>query len=52
MIEQDNVEEDGRDSVIGQLSSIQSLDLDSLKDKAQSTLDDLKQSAEKSCALM
>lgn len=51
MIEQDNEEEEERDSVIGQLTNIQTLDLDSLKDKAQATLDDLKQSAEK-CALM
>ncbi|XP_015276472.1 PREDICTED: complexin-3 [Gekko japonicus] len=51
MIEQDNEEEEERDSVIGQLTNIQTLDLDSLKDKAQATLDDLKQSAEK-CILM
>ncbi|XP_077173972.1 complexin-3 [Paroedura picta] len=51
MIEQDNEEEEERDSVIGQLTNIQTLDLDSLKDKAQATLDDLKQSAEK-CLLM
>ncbi|CAH2273399.1 complexin-3 [Pelobates cultripes] len=51
MIEEDNEEEEGRSSVIGQLSSIQNLDLDSIKGKAQSTLDDLKQSAEK-CIVM
>ncbi|XP_060116381.1 complexin-3 [Heteronotia binoei] len=51
MIEQDNEEEEERDSVIGQLTNIQTLDLDSLKDKAQATFDDLKQSAEK-CVLM
>lgn len=51
MIEEDNEEEEGRTSVIGQLSSIQNLDLDSIKGKAQSTLDDLKQSAEK-CIVM
>lgn len=51
MIEQDNEEEEEKDSVIGQLSNIQNLDLDSLKDKAQATLDDLKQSAEK-CTVM
>lgn len=51
MIEQDNEEEEEKDSVIGQLTSIQNLDLDSLKGKAQATLDDLKQSAEK-CAVM
>uniref|UniRef100_A0ACB8E6G6 Complexin-3 n=1 Tax=Sphaerodactylus townsendi TaxID=933632 RepID=A0ACB8E6G6_9SAUR len=51
MIEQDNEEEEEKDSVIGQLTNIQNLDLDSLKDKAQATLDDLKQTAEK-CILM
>uniref|UniRef100_A0A8D0B3T9 Complexin 3 n=1 Tax=Salvator merianae TaxID=96440 RepID=A0A8D0B3T9_SALMN len=51
MIEQDNVEEEEKDSVLGQLSNIQNMDLDSLKDKAQATLDDLKQSAEK-CQIM
>ncbi|XP_007065927.2 complexin-3 [Chelonia mydas] len=51
MIEQDNEEEEEKDSVIGQLTNIQNLDLDSLKDKAQATLEDLKQSAEK-CSVM
>lgn len=51
MIEEDNEEEEGRSSVIGQLGNIQNLDLDSIKGKAQSTLDDLKQSAEK-CSIM
>ncbi|KAM8974804.1 complexin-3 [Pelodytes ibericus] len=51
MIEEDTEEEEGKSSVIGQLSSIQNLDLDSIKGKAQSTLDDLKQSAEK-CIVM
>ncbi|XP_038274026.1 complexin-3 [Dermochelys coriacea] len=51
MIEQDNEEEEEKDSVIGQLTNIQNLDLDSLKDKAQAALEDLKQSAEK-CSVM
>ncbi|NXU77130.1 CPLX3 protein, partial [Oreotrochilus melanogaster] len=51
MIEQDNEEEEEKNSVIGQLSNIQNLDLDSLKDKASATLGDLKQSAEK-CSMM
>ncbi|XP_072258287.1 complexin-3 [Pyxicephalus adspersus] len=51
MIEEDNEEEEGKSSVIGQLSNIQNIDLDSIKGKAQSTLDDLKQSAEK-CSVM
>ncbi|XP_036400303.1 complexin-3-like [Megalops cyprinoides] len=51
MIAEDNQEEQHKQSVIGQLANIQNVDLDQLKDKAQATLEDLKQSAEK-CALM
>ncbi|XP_043933123.1 complexin-3 [Protopterus annectens] len=51
MIEEDNEDEEDKNSVIGHLTNIQNLDLDSLKDKAQSTLEDLKQGAEK-CSLM
>ncbi|XP_007947148.1 complexin-3 [Orycteropus afer afer] len=49
MIEEDTEEE--KDSVLGQLGNIPGLDLGSLKDKAQATLGDLKQSAEK-CHIM
>ncbi|XP_036391595.1 complexin-3a [Megalops cyprinoides] len=51
MIAEDNQEEEKKQSVIGQLTNIQNVDLDQLKDKAQSTLEDLKQSAEK-CTIM
>ncbi|KAG7473455.1 hypothetical protein MATL_G00096090 [Megalops atlanticus] len=51
MIAEDNQEEEKKQSVIGQLTNIQNVDLDQLKDKAQSTLEDLKQSAEK-CSIM
>ncbi|XP_048225466.1 complexin-3 [Perognathus longimembris pacificus] len=50
MIEEDTEEED-RASVLGQLASLPGLDLGALKDKAQSTLGDLKQSADK-CLVM
>ncbi|KAM5338586.1 complexin-3 [Glossophaga mutica] len=50
MIEEDTEEEE-RASVLGQLASLPGLDLGSLKDKAQATLGDLKQSAEK-CHIM
>ncbi|XP_019606512.1 complexin-3 [Rhinolophus sinicus] len=50
MIEED-AEEEERASVLGQLASLPGLDLGSLKDKAQATLGDLKQSAEK-CHIM
>ncbi|XP_028811639.1 complexin-3-like [Denticeps clupeoides] len=51
MIAEDNQEEAHKSSVLGQLSSIQNVDMDQLKDKAQATLEDLKSSAEK-CSLM
>ncbi|XP_012669810.1 complexin-3b [Clupea harengus] len=51
MIAQDNQEEEQKSSVLGQLTNIQNVDMDHLKNKAQATLEDLKNSAEK-CALM
>ncbi|KAJ8272283.1 hypothetical protein COCON_G00111420 [Conger conger] len=51
MIAEDNQEEANKQSVIGQLTNIQNVDLDQLKDKAQATLEDLKQSAEKCCVM-
>ncbi|XP_059802940.1 complexin-3-like [Hypanus sabinus] len=51
MIEQDNEEEAEKDSLMGQLSNIQNLDIDSLKDKAQATLEDFKHTAEKCCVM-
>uniref|UniRef100_A0A9L0RDC9 Lectin, mannose binding 1 like n=1 Tax=Equus caballus TaxID=9796 RepID=A0A9L0RDC9_HORSE len=51
MIEEDTEEEEEKASVLGQLASLPGLDLGSLKDKAQATLGDLKQSAEK-CHIM
>ncbi|XP_004712027.1 complexin-3 [Echinops telfairi] len=49
MIEEDTEEESA--SVLGQMASLPGLDIGSLKDKAQATLGDLKQSAEK-CHIM
>ncbi|KAG9273427.1 complexin-3 [Astyanax mexicanus] len=51
MIAEDNQEEEHKQSVLGQLSNIQNVDIDQLKDKAQATLEELKNSAEK-CSLM
>ncbi|GCC37248.1 hypothetical protein chiPu_0015750, partial [Chiloscyllium punctatum] len=51
MIEEDNEEEAEKDSVLGQLANIQNLDLDHLKNKAQATLQDFKQTAEKCCLM-
>lgn len=51
MIEEDTEEEEEKASVLGQLASLPGLDFSSIKDKAQATLGDLKQSAEK-CHIM
>ncbi|KPP71631.1 hypothetical protein Z043_109437, partial [Scleropages formosus] len=51
MIAEDNQEEAHKRSVLGQLSNIQNVDLDQLKDKAQATLEDIRHSAEK-CSVM
>ena len=51
MIAQDNQEEESKQSVLGHLTSIQNVDMDQLKDKAQATLEDLKKQTE-NCSLM
>ncbi|XP_056308192.1 complexin-3a [Danio aesculapii] len=51
MIAEDNQEEEHKQSVLGQITNIQNVDMDQLKEKAQSTLEDLKQTAEK-CDVM
>ncbi|XP_051513027.1 complexin-3-like [Myxocyprinus asiaticus] len=51
MIAEDNQEEEHKQSVLGQLTNIQNVDVNHLKGKAQATLEDLKNSAEK-CSLM
>lgn len=51
MIAEDNQEEEHKQSVLGQLSSLQDMDIDQLKDKAQATFRDFKETAEK-CEIM
>ncbi|XP_051579865.1 complexin-3-like [Myxocyprinus asiaticus] len=51
MIAEDNQEEEHKQSVLGQLTNIQNVDMNHLKGKAQATLEDLKNSADK-CSLM
>ncbi|XP_055029808.1 complexin-3b [Misgurnus anguillicaudatus] len=51
MIAEDNQEEEHKQSVLGHLTNIQNVDMNHLKGKAQATLEDLKNSAEK-CSLM
>uniref|UniRef100_A0A672N296 Complexin 3 n=1 Tax=Sinocyclocheilus grahami TaxID=75366 RepID=A0A672N296_SINGR len=51
MIAEDNQEEEQKQSVLGHLTNIQNVDMGHLKGKAQATLEDLKNSAEK-CSVM
>lgn len=51
MIAEDGQEEAHKQSVLGQLSNLQNVDMDQLKDKAQATLEDLKKQTE-NCSLM
>lgn len=51
MIAEDNQEEEHKQSFLGQLKSLQDVDMDQLKDKAQATFVDLKETAEK-CEVM
>ncbi|KAF4091162.1 hypothetical protein AMELA_G00033890 [Ameiurus melas] len=51
MIAEDNQEEEHKLSVLGQLSSLQDVDINQLKDKVQATFGDLKETAEK-CEVM
>lgn len=51
MIAEDKQEEANKHSILGQMSSIQDIDIDQVKDKAQATFDGLKQSATK-CEVM
>ncbi|XP_065138824.1 complexin-3b [Paramisgurnus dabryanus] len=51
MIAEDNQEEEHKQSVLGHLTNIQNVDMNHLKGKAQATLEDLKNSAEK-CSVM
>lgn len=51
MIAEDNQEEEQKQSVLGQLTNIQNVDMGHLKGKAQATLEDLKNSAEKCCVM-
>ncbi|KAI2653304.1 Complexin-3 [Labeo rohita] len=51
MIAEDNQEEEQKQSVLGHLTNIQNVDMGHLKGKAQATLEDLKNSAEKCCVM-
>lgn len=52
MVAEDQVEEEDKDSILGQLQNIQNMDMDAIKEKAQATLTDIKQAAEQKCSIM
>ncbi|XP_062984758.1 complexin-4 [Elgaria multicarinata webbii] len=52
MVADDQVEEEDKDSILGQLQNIQNMDMDAIKEKAQATFTDIKQAAEQKCSVM
>jgi len=52
MVAEDQVEEEDKDSILGQLQNIQNMDMDAIKEKAQATFTEMKQAAEQKCAVM
>nr|XP_056704785.1 complexin-4 [Euleptes europaea] len=52
MVEEDQVEEEDKDSILGQLQNLQNMDLDTIKEKAQTTFTEMKQAAEEKCSVM
>ncbi|NXX48630.1 CPLX4 protein, partial [Tricholaema leucomelas] len=52
MVAEDQVEEEDKDSILGQLQNIQNMDMDAIKEKAQATFSEMKQAAEQKCAVM
>ncbi|XP_012874381.1 PREDICTED: complexin-4 [Dipodomys ordii] len=52
MVDEDQEEEEDKDSILGQLQNLQNMDLDTIKEKAQATFTEIKQSAEQKCSVM
>lgn len=52
MVAEDQVEEEDKDSILGQLQNIQNMDMDAIKEKAQATFTEMKQAAEQKCSVM
>lgn len=52
MVAEDQVEEEDKDSILGQLQNIQNMDMDAIKEKAQATFTEMKQAAEQKCCVM
>ncbi|XP_036274205.1 complexin-4 [Pipistrellus kuhlii] len=52
MVDEDHEEEEDKDSILGQLQNLQNMDLDTIKEKAQATITEIKQTAEQKCSMM
>ncbi|EMP26707.1 Protein ERGIC-53 [Chelonia mydas] len=52
MVAEDQVEEEDKESILGQLQNIQNMDIDTIKEKAQATFTEIKQAAEQKCCVM
>ncbi|CAK7306326.1 CPLX4 [Vulpes lagopus] len=52
MVDEDQEEEEDKDSILGHLQNLQNMDLDTIKEKAQATFTEMKQTAEQKCAVM
>lgn len=52
MVNEDQEEEEDKDSILGQLQNLQNMDLDTIKEKAQATFTEIKQTAEQKCSVM
>lgn len=52
MVNEDQEEEEDKDSILGQIQNLQNMDLDTIKEKAQATFTEIKQTAEQKCSVM
>ncbi|KAJ1210560.1 hypothetical protein NDU88_005923 [Pleurodeles waltl] len=52
MVAEDQDEEEDKNSIFGHLQHIQDMDLDTIKEKAQTTFTEMKQAAENKCFIM
>ncbi|XP_074135568.1 complexin-4 [Sminthopsis crassicaudata] len=52
MVNEDQEEEEEKDSILGHLQNLQNIDLDTIKEKAQTTFTEIKQTAEQKCSVM
>ncbi|MGH0165611.1 UNVERIFIED_CONTAM: hypothetical protein FKN15_049275 [Acipenser sinensis] len=52
MVDEDTVEEEEKDSILGQIQNIQNMDMDTIKEKAQATFSEMKEAAEQKCTVM